>query len=77
MNEGLNNTFYPSNSSRSTTGANEISYDKPIKLPSVFKEGFFSIYDNLIQNIESKSPLISNGYSALKNEEIIESLLIT
>ena len=75
LNEGLNNTFYPSNPSRSLSGANEISYDKEIKLDQSLINGFLNIYNNLSDALENKSPLLSNADSALKNEEIIENIL--
>lgn len=76
LNEGLSNKFFPSKPSRSTSGSNDISYQNQINLKTISELGFLSMYDNLLDAINNQSTLYSDGKSALKNEKIIENLLL-
>ena len=60
---------------RALEGAREVASDEAVLSKTGAGEAFYNLYDNLSQTLKSQAELLSDGHSALKNEEILDKIL--
>lgn len=72
---GLSIYKTPLGPNRMVSGEMELVYDKPETITSTLGQAFYRMYDNLVDHINSGTPLCSPAQSALASTAIVQAIL--